>query len=191
MPFQENAAGAGDGAARSDAPPDWFDSRKGYTVMLDSIRSDIETSDSFAIKFSILAKMPLSKVKHMIRRLPARIWSGQGKGRAERILALVQEAGGNGSILEGEPRPAAPAPRASEERPSCGYCGFPLNEGDRRCGFCMTPVGETAGAGKPGAVPASGATDAPRRRFAAVPPKRLLVYAVILVVGILALVALR
>ncbi len=93
-------------------PRESLDGQKSFRVILEDILSGIETTDSFAIKFSLLTKTPISKMKHVVRRLPAPIWSGQGRSRAEHILALIEEAGGKGTIVEvggSAPAPAAPA----------------------------------------------------------------------------------
>ena len=51
-------------------------------------------------------------MKHVVHRLPAPIWSGQGRSRAEQILALIEEAGGRGEIVEtGSAAPHARIPR--------------------------------------------------------------------------------
>jgi hypothetical protein len=132
-------------------PGDPPDAGESFRVVLEDVVSGFETADSFAIKFSLLAKIPVSKVKHVTRNLPATIWSGQGRSLAERVLSLIEEAGGKGKIVESrsaapvasQPAPAKPAASAGSKH-SCGWCGFPMKEGETRCGFCMTAVGEVA-----------------------------------------------
>ncbi|MDD4856470.1 MAG: hypothetical protein PHD74_00030 [Candidatus Krumholzibacteria bacterium] len=155
-----------------------------YRVVVERIRTEIETPDSFAIKFSLLTKTPLSKMKHLVGCLPVPIWTGAGRSRAESILKLVEEAGGEGKVIEmraDEPAPVAAKER--EARQSCGWCGFPLKEGDKYCGFCMTPVGE-AGDNDP---------RHPRtpKRACGIPAKRLLCYVVVLIVGIIITMLIR
>jgi hypothetical protein len=165
--------------------------RNSYRVMLEDIASGIETTDSFAIKFSLLTKTPISKTKHIVNRLPAPIWTGEGRSRAEHILALIEEAGGKGSIVETGSAPSgspafAPSPAAASAAPAgpaspvkcksaCRWCGFPMKEGETRCGFCMTAIGDAE---------KSENQREPRMRAKAVSRKRLVCYAVALVVGV-------
>jgi hypothetical protein len=172
-------------------PGDQIDAGKSYRVMLDDIATGLETTDSFAIKFSLLTKMPVSKMKHVARRLPAQIWTGQGRKRAEHFLTLIEEAGGKGSIVEigsaPSPSPAAAAPAEAaassaeaaaaplKDKLACSWCGFPMREGETHCGFCMTPAGGAERRDR-------SAADA--GRGPAVNRKRLILYAVALLAGI-------
>lgn len=126
---------------------DSLDGQKSYRVVLEDICSGIETTDSFAIKFALLTKTPISKMKHLARHVPSVIWSGRGRSTAEHVLALIEEAGGKGNIIENGEAPAV-SPTGSEgavnpakSGPTCRWCGFPMKEGEKRCGFCMTSVG--------------------------------------------------
>jgi len=171
-------------------PRDTLDGQKSYRVILEDIASGIETNDSFAIKFSLLTKTPISKIKHVVHRLPAPIWSGQGRSRAEHILALIEEAGGRGKIVEtgsDAPPPASPAGPAKEERrdknvkiakskSACRWCGFPMKEDETRCGFCMMAVGD---------VERSAHAPEPARRSKGISRKRIVFYAVILILGMI------
>jgi hypothetical protein len=155
-----------------------------YRVVLGGIRTEIETRDSFAIKFSLLTKTPLSKMKHLVGCLPVAIWSGAGRSRAESILALLEEAGGEGRIVEiGAEEAARGVVKEREGRLSCSWCGFPMKEGDTRCEFCMTPVGSVVG------------KDGSRRKIEksaqGIPSKRLLCYGIILIVGIIVAILIR
>jgi hypothetical protein len=165
-------------------PKELQDGGKTYRVLIEDVSSGIETSDSFAIKFSLLTKTPISKMKHIMHCLPATIWSGTGRARAEHILALIEEAGGRGSIAEigsaPPPSPAEPeAPggpaKSVKGRASCSWCGFPMKEGESRCGFCMTPVGGSERSEHP---------TRSAKRAPAVTRKRLICYAAVLVAGI-------
>jgi len=165
-------------------PQDAPDGQKSYRVILEDILSGIETTDSFAIKFSLLTKTPISKIKHVVHRLPATIWSGQGRSRAEHILALIEEAGGKGKIVEtgsvapppassvGPGGPAKPA----KSKQTCRWCGFPMKEEETRCGFCMMAVGD---------VERSEHQPEPRTRAKVVARNRLICYAAVLVAGII------
>jgi len=174
-------------------PRDTLDGQKSYRVILEDIASGIETNDSFAIKFSLLTKTPISKMKHVVHRLPAPIWSGQGRSRAEHILALIEEAGGRGKIVEtggDAPPPASPAGPAdpaksaksaknvnsAKSKAACRWCGFPMKEDETRCGFCMMAVGD---------VERSAHAPGPARRSKGISRKRIVFYAVILILGII------
>ena len=164
-------------AHRSDVPENWFDGQKRLCVVLEEIRSDIETPDSFAIKFSLLTKTPISKMKHIVNNLPAPIWSGQGRSRAENILALIDEAGGRGSIVEGVSAALVKgSAKDAKNRMSCRWCGFPLKEGDTHCEFCMTPVADI----EKGEFRRKG-----RGAAKIIARKRILCYVLILVAGII------
>jgi hypothetical protein len=164
-------------AHRSDIPENWFDGQKRFCVVLEEIRSDIETPDSFTIKFSLLTKTPISKMKHIVNNLPAPIWSGQGKSRAENILALIDEAGGRGSIVEGVSAALVKnSAKDAKNRMSCRSCGFPLKEGDTHCEFCMTPVADI----EKGEFRRKG-----RGAAKIIARKRILCYVLILVAGII------
>jgi hypothetical protein len=173
-------------------PGDSIDAEKSYRVMLNDIATGLETTDSFAIKFSLLTKMPVSKMKHIARRLPAQVWTGRGRRRAEHFLTLIEEAGGKGSIVEiGSAPPPSPgtatapaagaaAPAQATEAPpkdklTCSWCGFPMKEGETHCGFCMTPAGRAERRGRSAGTGGRGP---------AVNRKRLVFYAVALLAGI-------
>jgi hypothetical protein len=179
--YRSASPGIGDAAP---SPEDLIQSGVKLRVMLVDIKREIETPDSFAIKFSILTKTPLPKVKHMIRTLPVTLWKGEGRAKAERILSIIDEAGGKGSIEEEtQPEPASAPEAAPVERPVCRYCGFPLKEGDTRCEFCMTTVTENRPSERH-----SIADTAPRAR---IPRTRLVMYICLIVAAIIAFILLR
>ena len=165
-------------------PRDTLDGQRSYRVILEDILSGIETTDSFAIKFSLLTKTPISKMKHVVHRLPAPIWSGEGRSRAEHILALIEEAGGKGSIVEtggAPPPPTSPAGPEGSAKPAvgkstCRWCGFPMKEEETRCGFCMMTVRD---------VERSEHKSKATVRAKAVSRKRLICYAAVAVAGII------
>ena len=178
--YRSATPGVGDAAP---LPEDLLDGDKPLRVMLVDIKREIETPDSFAIKFSLLTKTPLPKVKQMVRSLPVTIWSGKGRGKAERILSVIDEAGGRGGIeLDSAPCAMRLRPDTPRETASCRYCGFPLKEGDSRCDFCRTPVSDAGAPERPEAPPA------PR---AGIPRARLAVYLCIVVLGIVILLLQR
>lgn len=190
--YRSVTPGVGDAAP---LPEDLIESAKALRVVLLDYRRDIETPDSFAIKFSLLTKTPLPKVKQMVRSLPVVIWRGSGRGKASRILKIIEEAGGKGGIeidlpAEEEKAPQAAdtgagpttgsADRTARETASCRYCGFPLKPGDERCEFCRTSVKEQAAHH---AVPAARAV-----ALAGIPKGRLVFYILLIVAGIAMLV---
>ena len=171
-------------AQRPVQPEDLLEGKKMFSVILEGIRSDVETRDTFTIKFSLLTKAPLSKMKHIVTSLPATVWTGSGRSRAKSILALIEEAGGTGSIIEGAAAaPAKASAREPKSESACAWCGFPLKEGEALCGFCMTPVKD--GAPKMERHHPSG------KKFKGIRPKRLLLYGIIIAVEIIVLLVVR
>jgi hypothetical protein len=160
--------------------------RTSYNVILEGVEKSIETRDSFAIKFSVIARVPVSKIKHIARTTPATLWKGQTKSRALHLLSLIEEAGGVGRIVEEEIAVDAGGRDAQGGKTACPHtcskCGFPLKKGDTYCDFCMTPVNST-----------NSCTTVFRHtsRHYAVPPARLLLYLVVLFVGIILLTMVR
>ena len=129
-------------------------------------------------------------MKHVVHRLPAPIWSGQGRSRAEHILALIEEAGGRGKIVEtggdappaaspagpADPAKSAKTDKSAKSKLACRWCGFPMKEDETRCGFCMMAVGN---------VERSAHTREPAERSKGISRKRIVFYAVILILGII------
>lgn len=115
-----------------------------YRVLLEGVRTEVETHASFALKFSLLASLPVTKVKHMMKTLPAAVWTGRGKSRALGLLNLIEEAGGVGRIVEEEYAPDMEqvAGGGAVKGRACPQCGFPLKEEDLFCNFCFTPIDE-------------------------------------------------
>jgi len=172
MPSQEKIQNR---LQRSDAPANWFEGQKSYCVILDEVRSDMETAESFAIKFSLLTKIPVTKTKHMMAKLPATIWAGFGHAKAENILSLIEEAGGVGRIIEGNTEALVrDSSKANKAHLTCRWCGFPLKEEELFCGFCMTPVHEGDHPGRHWVV---------ERKLSGMPPRRLFVYIAVLIIG--------
>lgn len=117
-----------------------------WCVLLDGVESEVETFESFAIKFSILASVPVSKVKHIMKKLPTTLWTGRGKAKALNLLELIKEAGGKGRIVEdGSPEEDLQSGSQrgdSSQKTVCQKCGFPLKKDDMFCGFCTTSLQE-------------------------------------------------
>lgn len=173
-----------DEIAHDVLPDDSEHDIKGYSVVLESIRSEIETSDSFALKFSVLLKIPVTRAKHMVKHLPCTMWRGGSLPKAKMLVELAAEAGGNARIVESEAsKPArADVPKQAREKAACQKCGFPLKEGDEFCAFCMTPLEAQVGKRVSGPV---------IEKHPQIPPARLLFYIVLLLVVVILAFALR
>ena len=115
-----------------------------YRVILEGVRSEVETTASFSLKFSLLANLPVTKVKHLVKSLPATVWLGKRKAQAVSLLNLIEEAGGVGRVAEEEYAPDMErvAGGSGVKGTVCPQCGFPLKKQDLFCNFCMTPIAE-------------------------------------------------
>ncbi len=180
-----------DSAYRSAAPEDGADMANGrsretiYRVVLEGIKREIETTDSFAIKYGILTSTPVTKIKFMLRNLPKTILETKSAEKARGALGLIDEAGGVGLVEDYNPE-EAPKVEIAEEEPviantgkkNCIKCGFPLKESDRFCRFCHTPLVETRGKKKNTIMKARG-----KRRL--VSPKMLVICCALLLLVLL------
>ena len=141
-----------DSIYRSAAPGDGtgMAGEKIYRVIFEGIKSDIETPDSFAIKYGLLTSTPVTKIKFMLRSLPKTILETKSAAKAREVLELLEEAGGVGMIEEYDPStdpkieiPEQEPSKAAGDEKVCSKCGFPLRDGDEFCQFCHTPLVET------------------------------------------------
>jgi len=160
-----------------------------YRVVLEGIKSDIETPDSFAIKYGILTSTPVTRIKFMMRNLPKTILETKSAPRARGALELIEEAGGVGMLEEYDPE-EKPRVEITEEEPNiatvaesnCLKCGFPLKKDDEYCQFCHTPLVEKKGPGISSVLEAG-------RTGAMISSRKLMIYAavavLILLIGIL------
>lgn len=179
--------------------------RRGFRVVLEGIGSDYETSESFAIKFGIAIRQPVTKTRHLLRAAPSLVWEGSSRKTAEALLRLIEEAGGRGRIDEIGPRreseaaadagePMSPpqtgeaAGGETETSRSCPKCGFPARDGERYCPFCLSPYEkspvEQRRAGRVQAASGAGEDRSPSSARAAIPPKRLLMYLGIVLIAL-------
>jgi hypothetical protein len=174
--------------------------RKKYVVILDGVKEGIESPESFVIKFSLLAKVPVTKIKYHMTRLPSTIWTGYGKGKAANLVSLIDEAGGVAKMVEVDASEEAQEHKSDQKdrhnvKHICSRCGFPLKEGDKFCNFCMTPVevkereaGSRAEKGKSKKqeeVKAAKEVTQTEAKGFSIPPVRLLSYLVIVLVAII------
>jgi len=172
-----------DSAYRSAVPEDGTEMPNNtlYRVVLEGIKSEIETPGSFAIKYGILTSTPVTRIKFMLRNLPKTILETKSAPRARGALELIEEAGGVGLMEECNPG-EAPKVEIAEEEPniansvdqSCLKCGFPLKKGDEYCQFCHTPLVETKASNIKSVLKAGGGGKL-------VAPKRLALYIGIIV----------
>ena len=128
-----------DSAYKSAVPEDGGETAAGkpvekiFRVVLEGIKSDIETPGSFAIKYGILISNPVTRIKFMLRNLPKTILETKSAPRAHGALELIEEAGGVGRMEECNPE-EAPEIEIAEEEPtiatvpdkSCLKCGFTI-----------------------------------------------------------------
>jgi hypothetical protein len=153
-----------------------------YSVVLDSVRSEIETIDSFALKLSVLLKQPVTKVKHMVRRLPDTLWRGKSIAKAKKLIELIEEAGGVARIVEDHSAPKEAAGGQERDGTVCRKCGFPLKPEDEYCSFCMTALKESNA--KPASMPAV-------VKSPAIPHSRMIFYLIVLVAVVILAFVLR
>ncbi len=119
-----------------------------YKVTLEGIKREIETPDSFAIKYGILTSTPVTKIKFMLRDLPKKVVETKIASKARGALELIEEAGGIGFIEDCNPEEVKPEVEIPEEKQeiveieekNCIKCGFPLKKDDEFCQFCLTPL---------------------------------------------------
>jgi hypothetical protein len=156
-----------------------------YSVVLDSIRSEIETAASFSLKFSVLLKMPVTRMKHIVKQLPSTLWRGKNLSKAKMLVELAEEAGGVAHIVENHDAPpdaAGNKAKKDADKAVCSKCGFPMKKEDKFCNFCMTPVKESIGA----------RTSAPVfQKTPQIPTARLFFYFVLLLIVVILAFVLR
>ena len=146
----------------------------------------METIESFALKFAVLMRLPVTKVKHMVSRLPNTIWTGKKRSKANTLLELIEEAGGIGRVVEKFEQPAKSGESEKAQSPSdglCRKCGFPLKKDEGFCSFCMSPVKEQQ------SKPAASRPIVEKSPM--IPPARFLFYFAILLVGVILAIVLR
>lgn len=172
MPGSRSTGGTGPSGSTRFSPFSGKE-RKTYHVAIDGVSHNMETTDSFAIKFSLLLNVPLSRVKHVIRKKPSIIWSGSSKSRAESILSLISEAGGIGRIIEEGKAESVTggSPDVDKDANLCRKCGFPLKKDVEFCGFCMTSLSE---------IERKAFSPPVKKALVSISPERLLFYLLII-----------
>ncbi len=156
-----------------------------YRVILEGIKSEIETPGSFAIKYGILTSTPVTRIQFMLRNLPKTILETKSATRARGTLGLIEEAGGRGLLEEYNPE-EAPAVEIPEEEPTiatvektnCMKCGFPIKKDDEFCQFCHTPLVEKKAPNIKSVIEAG-------KNGNLLAPKKLLIYVAVVVVILL------
>ena len=118
------------------------DRKSKYEVILIGVNSKIEKKAAFAIKFSLIAKLPVTRANSWINNTPAIVWEGFGKKKAKKLLSIIEESGGEGKIRKVEMKNSQVdegADKISLEK-VCFKCGFPIKDGEKFCSFCTTPI---------------------------------------------------
>ena len=117
-----------------------------YRVILESIDSDAETPDSFAIKLSSRVHVPLARAKLVARCLPYTAKSGLNAEQANRLKTMLEEIGGKARVEPHFVTPkdtlerAAPArirPAGVTSPAVCPGCGAEQPAGATFCSFCL------------------------------------------------------
>jgi len=116
------------------------ESGRNYTVVLEGVNRKYETKSSFSIKLSLLAGIPVTRIRSLVKSCPAEVWSGSDRRKAVSLSKLIDEAGGTASIKEIESISGNDHPSGENKEKVCPKCGFPTGKGDAFCGFCMTPL---------------------------------------------------
>jgi hypothetical protein len=114
-------------------------------VILTGLKENIETPESFSIKFSLLTRVPVTKIKNIVRNLPSVVWEGYELRKADQLLALIEESGGTGEIVEvgveeDEGAEGKSTAGSSEDGVVCPKCGYPIKEGQKYCEFCYSSL---------------------------------------------------
>lgn len=154
-------------------------------VILKALREDIETTGSFSIKFSLLTGVPVSKIKNIVRNLPSVVWEGYEMGKADQLLAMIEESGGTGEIVQveaeenGKNSVGDSLSGSGEDKRVCPKCGYPIEEGQQYCEFCYSPLEE----GDKGEKTIS--EDKENGSSYSIPPGRMIFYLGVVVVLIL------
>ncbi len=155
-------------------------------VILRGLREETETPQSFTIKFSLLTRVPVTKIKNVVRSLPSVVWEGYEINRADKLLSMIEECGGVGEVVhvdedgqsdssEGE-SPAS----GDKDKKACPRCGYPVENGQDYCEFCYSPLhpyesGDAAGEPR----------DREEEKSYSIPRGRMIVYLGIIIVLIL------
>jgi len=118
------------------------DRKSKYKVILKGVDRKSETKAAFAIKFSLIAKIPVTRAQSFINNTPSVVWEGVGKKKAQHFLSIIEESGGEGTISRVEMEDTQTDERADKVclKSVCSKCGFPLSDGEKFCSFCASPI---------------------------------------------------
>jgi len=120
--------------------------KKFCRVILESIDTEAETPDSFAIKLSSRFHVPIARAKIVARCLPHTVKSGLNAEQANRLKTILEEIGGRTRV---EPhfvtpsdslRTGGPAANRSDGGRTpieCPECGEQQPAGATFCSFCL------------------------------------------------------
>jgi len=152
-----------------------------YRVIIDGIRDQYETLDSFCIKLSLFLRVPITRIKVITNSMPCVLWSYSDELKAKKLVKLVEEAGGIAHIEQLKEETDDTKEEIVHDL-VCKSCGFPLKEDDKFCPFCMTPVSdqeEKSADKKEKDISITG-----EEKYQ-IPPYRLVIYLVIVVVALI------
>jgi len=152
-----------------------------YRVIIDGIRDQYETLDSFCIKLSLFLRAPITRIKVITNKMPCVLWSYSDELKAKKLVKLVEEAGGEAHIEELRDEPDETKEEIDHDL-VCKLCGFPLKEEDKFCPFCMTPV---TGQDKQNVDAKEKSTSISDKQKYTIPPYRLLIYLIIVIVALI------
>ncbi len=158
-----------------------MDSSVRYRVVIDGIRDEYETLDSFCIKLSLFLRAPITRIKVITNKIPCVLWSYSDQLKAKKLVKLVEEAGGIAHIEELRDEPDETKEEIDHDL-VCKSCGFPLKEEDKFCPFCMTPV---SGEGKQSVDTKEKNIPITNGEKYQIPPYRLVIYLVIVIVALI------
>ena len=149
-----------------------------YRVIIDGIKDEYESLDSFCIKLSLFLRAPISRIKVITNSMPCVLWSYNEESKAKKLVKLVEEAGGIAHIEELREEQSDEEEEVNEDL-VCKSCGFPLKEGEKFCPFCMTPVSGPEGHGEE--AKERGVSKIEKKSLQ-IPPYRLFIYLIIVIV---------
>jgi hypothetical protein len=89
--------------------------KKYYRVILLSIDPEKESPDSFAIKMSIRLRVPMPKVKHLLKYMPCDLKSGLTIQQANKLYHVLQELGGVAEVEQYFLTPGSVAQRSKKK----------------------------------------------------------------------------
>jgi hypothetical protein len=132
--------------ARTEIPKE---AKRYYKVLLEGIDRDRETVESFALKLSMRLRTPITRVRHIMGRLPATLKEGLTVAQANRLAAVLEELGGVVRVEAYYEIPGQRSGRSTGLRPKgevpagrrrrCPQCGWEEAPEAEFCSLCLAP----------------------------------------------------